>query len=76
MATLTQRVTLNQDLYLPVDGQWAIIGSGSIIDCPANWQFGPGQVTIMPGAGTSTAPVSGVTGSSGSAASVSNVKKK
>lgn len=59
------RVQLTQDVYMPLDGQWTIVLSGSIIDVPSG--------TLSP---AHTATVAGTPALVTKPTSVSGVRKK
>ena len=40
-----QRLQLTQDVYMPLDGQWQIVLSGSVFDVQTPHNFHPTHVT-------------------------------
>lgn len=41
------RIQLTQDIYMPLNGQWQIVLSGSVIDIPATLNIAPSHATIL-----------------------------
>lgn len=38
---MAQRLQLTQDVYMPLDGQWGIVLSGTVFDAPSTMTFHP-----------------------------------
>jgi len=62
------RYQTKTSLYLPIDGQWCIVDSGTVFDDSPSVSYHPSHVTIL-------AEPAAALGSHGRATSVRNVRK-
>lgn len=44
---MVDRVKLLDDIYMPIEGQWAIIRAGSVIDVPDKAAFATQHISVL-----------------------------
>lgn len=65
------RYQLKVDTYMPLDGQWGIVQSGTVFDDAPNVNYSPATVTIL-----SPGEPAGALGPSSKATPVRNVRRR
>lgn len=68
---VTQRYQLSTSCYMPLDGQWQIVYSGTVFDAPDTTGVHPSTATKL-----SPAEPAGALGSHGKPTSVRNVRTR
>ena len=66
---MADRITLTNDVYMKLDGQWGIVLSGTVIDVPTAGNYSPPHYTL-------SATPAGTLGSHGGPTPVSNVRRR
>lgn len=63
------RYQLTQDVYMPLDGQWGVVGAGTVFDDAPNVTYAKGHATVL-------AETASALGSHARATSVRNVSRR